>query len=124
MMAFERFVEMPLSKRGDSYAPANCAEDVTPGEVASRQRRRRSQNVTHVTRGTMWGAAQGIAPKALRGQNAVHVVYAGDVLVNTQLGRYPPTKWSNDGLATDLQDMYLQAQATSPVLDRLLDLGR
>lgn len=129
MTAFQKLVEMPLSRRGESYAPADFAEKVTPVETSTPQGRRRLNLVTHFSLGMMWGAAYGVAAsKGLRGQRAVNtvfgVVYAGDVLLNTALGLYTPTQWSKKDLVVDLVDKYVQAQGTGAAFDRLLDPAR
>ena len=129
MTAFQKLVEMPLTGRGESFAPARFAEKVTPVDPDSRKGRRRLNNVTHFSLGMMWGAAYGVAAlKGLRGQRAVNtvfgVVYVGDVLLNTALGLYQPTQWSKKDLAIDVVDKYVQAQATGAVFDRALDPAR
>jgi hypothetical protein len=126
MTAFQKLVEMPLTKRGESYAPADFAEKITSLDVPTHEGRRRLNYVTHFSLGMMWGAAYGIAAlKGLRGQKAVHtvfgVVYTGDVLLNTALGLYSPTQWSKKDLIVDVVDKYVQAQATGAVFDRVLD---
>jgi len=126
MTAFQRFVEMPITGRADSYAPANFAEKVTPLDPQTGTGRRRLNWVTHVALGTMWGAAYGVAAaKGLRGQKAVNavfaVVYTGDVLLNTALGLYQPKTWSRRDWIIDVVDKYVQAQGTGAVFDRLLD---
>ena len=126
MTAFQKLVEMPLSKRGESFAPANLAEKVTPITVHSARGRRRLNDVTHFSLGMLWGAAHGVAVlEGLRGQKAVHtvfgVVYTGDVLLNTALGLYHPTQWSRKDWIVDVVDKYVQAQATGALFDRLLD---
>ena len=126
MTAFQKFIEMPITKRGESYAPANFAEKVTPIDPQTPDGRRRLNYVTHFSLGMMWGAAYGVAAlRGLRGQKAVNtgfgVVYTGDLLLNTALGLYHPTRWSKKELAIDLVDKYVQAQATGAVFDRLLD---
>jgi hypothetical protein len=126
MTAFQKFVEMPLTKRGESYAPADFAEKITPLEVQTHEGRRRLNYATHFSLGMMWGAAYGVAAlKGLRGQKAVNtvfgVVYSGDVLLNTALGLYHPTQWSARDLVIDVVDKYVQAQATGAVFDRVLD---
>ena len=126
MTAFQKLVEMPLTKRGESFAPANFAEKVTPIDTDTRQDRRRLNYVTHFALGTMWGAAYGVAAlNGLRGQKAVNavfgVVYTGDVLLNTALGLYHPRQWSKQDLLVDVVDKYVQAQGTGAVFDRLLD---
>jgi hypothetical protein len=128
MTAFQKLVEMPLTKRGESYAPADFAEKITPLDVPTHEGRRRLNYVTHFSLGMMWGAAYGIAAlKGLRGQKAVHtvfgVVYTGDVLLNTALGLYSPTQWSKKDLIVDVVDKYVQAQATGAVFDRVLGPG-
>jgi hypothetical protein len=126
MTAFQKLVEMPLTKRGESYAPADFAEKITPLDVPTQEGLRRLNYVTHFSLGMMWGAAYGIAAlKGLRGQKAVNtvfaVVYTGDVLLNTALGLYSPTQWSKKDLIVDVVDKYVQAQATGAVFDRVLD---
>ena len=126
MTAFQKLVEMPLTGRSDSYAPADFAEKVTPVTTTSPQGRRRLNWATHFSLGTMWGAAYGVAAaRGLRGQRAVNavfgLVYAGDVALNTALGLYHPRQWSAKELAIDVVDKYVQAQGTGAVFDRLLD---
>ena len=129
MTAFQRLVEMPLTGREDSYAPAAFAEKVTGVRPRSPEGRRRLNTATHFALGAMWGTAYGIAAsRGLRGQKAVNavfaVVYTGDVLLNTALGLYRPGTWSAKDLAVDLVDKYVQAQGTGLVFDRLLDPAR
>ncbi len=126
MTAFQKFIEMPLTKRNDSYAPADFAEKVTPADPSTPEDRRRLNYVTHFSLGMMWGAAYGVAAvNGLRGQKAVNtvfgVVYVGDVLLNTALELYHPTEWSTKDLVVDVVDKYVQAQATGFVFDRVLD---
>ncbi len=129
MTTFQKLVEMPLTSRGDSYAPADFAEKVTPVRTSSPQGRRRLNWVTHFALGTMWGAAYGIAAaRGLRGQKAVNavfgVVYIGDVALNTALGLYRPLQWSAKDVLVDVVDKYVQAQGTGAVFDRVLDPAR
>ncbi len=129
MTAFQKLVEMPLTQRGASYAPADFAEKVTPVRTRSPKGRRRLNWITHFALGTMWGAAYGIAAaRGLRGQKAVNavfgVVYAGDVALNAALGLYHPLRWSAKDLIIDVVDKYVQAQGTGAVFDRVLDPAR
>jgi hypothetical protein len=129
MTAFQKLVEMPITKRGDSYAPANFAERITPIHPRTPEGRWRLNYATHFSLGMMWGAAYGVAAwQGLRGQKAVNtvfgIVYTGDVLLNTALGLYHPTKWSTQDLVVDVLDKYVQAQATGAVFDRVLDPAR
>ncbi len=129
MTAFQRLVEMPITKREDSYAPANFAEKVLRVSPRTPAGRSRLNDTTHFALGTMWGAAYGLAAlKGLRGQKAVHsvfaVVYTGDVLLNTALGLYQPSQWTAQDLVVDVVDKYVQAQATGAVFNRLLDPAR
>lgn len=126
MTVFQELAEMPLTGRGESFAPAELAETVTPLHTGSPAARRRLNWATHVALGAMWGAAYGVAAaRGLRGQRAVNavfgVVYAGDVALNTALGLYRPLQWSAKDAAIDLVDKYVQAQGTGAVFDRLLD---
>ncbi len=129
MTAFQKLVEMPLTSREDSYAPASFAEKVTPLHADTPAGRRRLNWGTHFALGAMWGAAYGVAhANGLRGQKAVNtvfgVVYAGDVLLNTALGLYQPGQWTTKDLVVDVVDKYVQAQGTGAVFQRLLDPDR
>ena len=126
MTAFQVLVEMPLTKREESFAPANFAEKVTPIQTDTAQGRRRLNWATHFALGAMWGGAYGVAAgKGLRGQKAVNTVFAtvyvGDVLLNTALGLYRPKQWSAKDWVIDVVDKYVQVQGTGLVFDRLLD---
>jgi hypothetical protein len=128
MTAFQKLVEMPLTHREESFAPADFAEKITPIKTRTEQGRQRLNYATHFSLGMMWGAAYGLAAlKGLRGQKAVNavfgVVYTGDVLLNTALGLYHPSEWSTKDLVIDLVDKYVQAQATGAIFDRVLDPG-
>ncbi len=124
MTAFQKLIEMPITGRGDSYAPADFAERVLPLHPTSPEGRNRLNYVTHFSLGGMWGTAYGIAATAgLRGQKAVYTVFAtvytGDVILNTVLGLYQPTQWSRQDWIVDIVDKYVQAQATGAVYERL-----
>ena len=124
MTAFQELVEKPVTGRGDSYAPANFAEKVTPIEAEGEGQRTALNWGTHFALGAMWGAAFGLAGHAgLSGQRAVGAVYAsvygGDVLLNTALGLYEPADWSAKELAIDMVDKFVQAEATGLIFDRL-----
>ena len=129
MTAFQKLVEMPVTQREDSYAPADFAEKVLPVHPTTPAGRRRLNDTTHFALGGMWGTAYGIAAaNGLRGQKAVHTVFAavytGDVLLNTALGLYRPSTWTAKDWAVDLVDKYVQAQATGAVFDHVLDPAR
>jgi hypothetical protein len=129
MTAFQKLVEMPLTQRQESYAPADFAETVLPVRPTTPEGRRRLNYATHFALGGMWGTAYGIAAaNGLRGQKAVNtvfaVVYTGDVLLNAALGLYQPSKWTAQDWAIDIVDKYVQAQATGAVFDHVLDPAR
>lgn len=126
MTAFQKLIEMPITGREDSYAPAMFAQKVLPVRPRSEQEQHRLNYVTHFGLGMMWGAAYGLAARAgLRGRSAVAVVFAsvytGDVLLNTALGLYEPSKWSTQDLVVDVVDKLVQAAATGAIYDRCLD---
>ncbi len=129
MTAFQKFVEMPLTGRGDSYVPAEVAERVLPVNPTTGQGRKALNYATHFGLGGMWGTAYGVAAaRGLRGQKAVNAVfltvYPGDVLLSTALGVYHPTRWSTQDWVIDVVEKYIQAQATGAIFDRLLDPDR
>lgn len=110
-----------------SYAPADFAERVLPVHPTSAEGRERLNSVTQFSLGGTWGTAYGVAAHAgLRGQKAVNtvfaIVYTCDVLLNTALGLYQPTRWS--GQDWIVADKYVQTQATGAVFDRFLDPAR
>ena len=127
MTAFQKLVEMPLTGRANSYAPADFAQKILPVHPRTAAARRRLNYATHFALGGgLWGTAYGVAATAgLRGQRAVNgvfgVVYTGDVLLNTALGLYQPRQWTAKDWAIDLVDKYVQAQATGAFFDRTLD---
>ncbi len=129
MTAFQELIEMPITGRGDSYAPANTAEKTFGVHPQTQQGRKRLNWVTHFALGTVWGAAYGVAAHAgLRGPQAIAAtfatVYTGDVVSNTARGLYQPSTWSAKDWAIDLADKFVQAAATGVIFDRLLDPAR
>ena len=124
MTAFQKFVEMPITGRGTSYAPANFAEKVLPVHPSTEKGRKQLNWVTHFSLGAMWGSAYGVAAHAgLRGPRAIAVVFAavytGDVLLNTALGLYRPSRWSRQDWAVDIIDKLVQASATGLLYDHV-----
>lgn len=125
MTAFQRFVEMPLTRRSDSFAPASLAEKVLPVRPREAQERKRLNEVTHLALGSMWGASYGLASHAgLRGQQAVAAVFLGvysaDVALNTALGLYQPATWTRRDWTIDVVDKFVQAETTGLVFDSVL----
>jgi hypothetical protein len=128
MTAFQKLIEMPLTGRSDSFAPATFAEKVLPVRPQSDLARSRLNYGTHFALGTMWGAAYGLAARAgLRGQRAVAAVfvtvYTGDVVLNTALGLYKPLSWTRRDWAIDVVDKLIQAEATGAVFDRIVGVS-
>ena len=124
MSAFQKFVEMPITKRGNSYAPADFAEKILPVHPETEQGRNRLNWVTHFGLGTMWGSAYGISAHAgLRGPKAIAVVFAtvytGDVLLNMTLGLYKPSTWTKQEWTIDVLDKFVQAAATGVLYDNV-----
>ena len=129
MTAFQKLVEMPLTGRDDSYAPADFVERVLPIHPQTDQGRRRLNYATHFLLGTMWGSAYGLtAAGGRRGKRAVAVVfgtvYTGDVMLNTALGLYQPSTWSGRDWVIDIGEKFIQAAATGAAFDRFLDPTR
>ena len=125
MTAFQRLVEMPITGRPESYAPAELAEKFLPVKVKSIRGRKLLNYSAHFAIGAMWGAAYGTAAAVgLRGQEAINtvfaVVYGGELLGGSLSGFSRPSEWSAQDWAVDVVDIYVQAQATGLVFDRLL----
>lgn len=124
MTAFQKAVEMPLTGRGDSYAPAKFLETVLPIRRRRGRARDRVNYAGHFGIGVAWGAAHGFAGhRGLSGQRAVAtvfgVVYTGDLLLNTALGLYKPWRWSRRDTAIDVIDKLVLAQATGAAYEAL-----
>lgn len=124
MTVFQKVIEMPISGREDSYAPAIFAEEVLGVHARSRRGRTVLNYAVHFALGTMWGAAYGVtAHLGVRGPRAVAtvfgIVYSGDVLLNTALGLYRPLEWSRRDWIIDVTDKLVQAGATGAVFDRV-----
>jgi len=125
MTAFQKGVEMPLTGRGDSYAPLNLVQRISSVRPRGRRQKKRLNDVAHFSLGVMWGSAYGIAAhRGLRGPRAVGavfaVVYTGDVLLNTALGLYKPREWSLTDTTIDVVDKLVQAAATGALYDTVL----
>lgn len=124
MSVFQKCVEMPITKREDSYAPADFAEKILPVHPKTEQGRKQLNWVTHFALGKMWGSAYGLTAHAgLRGPKAIAVVFAtvytSDMLLNMTLGLYKPSTWSKQEWAIDLLDKFVQAAATSVLYDTI-----
>jgi len=125
MTAFQRLVEMPLTGRKESYAPADLVMKLSPLHPKRKRDRRRLNYVAHFSVGAAWGAGHAaIAERAgLRGQRAVATVfgalYVGDVVANTALGLYKPWQWTRQDWVVDLVDKMLLAEVTGLVFDGL-----
>lgn len=129
MTAFQQFVEMPLTGRQPSYAPADFAERVLPIDTSTARGRELLNWGTHFALAGMWGTAYGLVASAgLRGQQAAlavfGLVYTGDVALNTVLGLYQPGSWTAQDWVVDVVDKLVQAEATGVIFDRLLDPAR
>ena len=117
MTAFQRFVEMPLTGREESYAPAELAEKLLPLKPKDEASRRRVNYVAHFVLGVGWGVARGaVGRTGLRGPRATLAVfgamYSADAVTATVLGVYHPTEWSALDVAIDVVDKLVLAVAT------------
>ncbi len=125
MTAFQRLVEMPLTGRKESYAPAALVMKLLPVAPKRKRDRRRLNYAAHFGVGVAWGVGHGaLATRlGLSGQRAVATVfsvfYAGDVLGNTALGLEKPWQWSGQDLAVDVIDKLVLAETTGLVFERL-----
>ena len=124
MTAFQRLVEMPLTGRKESYAPAMLIEKLLPVQ-AKGAKRRRVNHVAHFAVGATWGVGHALLVhrSGLRGQRAVATAFTafwgGDVVANTALGLTKPWAWSAQDLAIDVVDKLVLAEATGLLYDRM-----
>ena len=124
MTAFQKLVEMPLTGRPASYAPARFAEKVLPISPAAGTGRTVLNYAAHVTIGAAWGVGHAlVARSGLRGQRAVGAafcaLYVGDVLVNMALGLYKPWRWSAADWTIDVGEKLLLAEGTGYVYEQI-----
>ncbi len=129
MTAFQKLVEMPVTGREESYAPASFAEKVLPIPRTGGGTRRAVNYAAHFGIGTAWGAAHSLAERrGLRGQRAVltvfGVVYIGDGVLNTALGLYKPWRWSAQDWLLDIGEKLILAEAVGLAYERLDSGGR
>ncbi len=124
MTAFQHLVEMPLTKRDESYAPADLAMRLLPLQPKGAVGRRRLNYAMHFALGVGWGVARGVAAhRGLRGQRATLMVfgamYPADAVGATALGVYRPSQWSALDVAIDIVDKLVLAEATGMAYDAL-----
>ncbi|RZU32175.1 hypothetical protein BKA19_1868 [Blastococcus saxobsidens] len=125
MTAFQKFVEMPISQREDSYGPADLAQKLLPVRPATDAWRKRLNYATHTALGAMWGAAYGVAAhrglRGLRGTAATFgAIYSQDLVMITALGLGKPWTWSRKEATIDVLDKVVHIAATSAIYDRFL----
>ena len=123
MTAFQKLVEMPITGRGDSYAPADLAEKLLPLSGKRGSARDLRNYVTHFALGAGWGAARALVGRAgLSGQPAVAAVfglmYPGDIVIVAGLGLDDPKEWSGRDWAIDTVDKFVLALATGIAYER------
>jgi len=128
MTTFQRFVEMPISGREESYQPAELMEKISgarPGEP----NRRRLNHAAHFGVGAAWGAAHGAAAHAGAGgpktvAAVFGVLWPADVTSMVLLGLgEPPWRWSRQELAVDVADKLVLAVATGAAFAALSRRG-
>lgn len=123
MTAFQLLIEMPLTGREESFAPADLATKLLPVRAGNRRQRRQLNYVSHFAAGAAWGMARAVAGRAgLRGQPATFAVFAamwpGDALGVAALGLgEPPWRWTGRDLLIDVTDKFVLAQAVGALYD-------
>jgi hypothetical protein len=125
MTAFQKLVEMPISKRQDSYAPAELAQKLLPIRPQTAAGRWWLNYGTHTALGAMWGAAYGVAAhKGLRGARGAAAtfaaIYAQDLAMIPALGLGKPWEWSRKDWTIDALDKVVVIVATGVIFDRVL----
>jgi hypothetical protein len=125
MTAFQKLVEMPISEREDSYAPAELAEKLLPVHPQSATGRWWLNYATHTALGAMWGAAYGaVAHRGLRGAPGAAVtfaaIYSQDLVMIPALGLGKPWEWSRKDWTIDALDKVVVIAATGAIFDRFL----
>lgn len=129
MTAFQKLVEMPISEREDSYAPAQLTQKLLPIKPGTDAGMKWLNYASHTALGAMWGAAYGAAAhkglRGLRGTAATFgTIYAQDLVMNTALGLGKPWTWSRKEATIDVLDKVVHIAATSAIFDRLFPATR
>jgi hypothetical protein len=125
MTAFQKLVEMPVSEREDSYAPAELAQKLLPVRPQSAAGRWWLNYAAHTALGAMWGAAYGVAAhKGLRGPRGAAAtfaaIYSQDLVMIPALGLGKPWQWSRKDWTIDALDKAVVIAATGAIFDRVL----
>ncbi len=125
MTAFQKLVEMPISEREDSYAPAELAQKLLPVRPQSAAGRWWLNYAAHTALGAMWGAAYGVAAhRGLRGARGAAAtfaaIYAQDLVMIPALGLGKPSEWSRKDWTIDVLDKVVVIAATGALFDRVL----
>ncbi|HET7305118.1 MAG TPA: hypothetical protein VFJ12_11300 [Segeticoccus sp.] len=117
-------VEMPLTGRGESYAPAHFAH-----QLFGLEHHGGNADVlnwgSHLGFGTQWGVARAlVARRGLHGIPALvttfATVYPATVAVGTALDVYRPSEWTGEDWAIDVLDKLVMATVTGAVYQFLL----
>jgi hypothetical protein len=125
VMTVVQMIEMKLTDRPPSKAPAEAVEKTLGIELRDETQKKRVANVTHFVYGTAWGEARsGLALAGLRGAPAslVHLglVWGAALQMLPALGLAPPVReWGAKALAKDLLLHAVYAGTVGLVFDRL-----
>jgi hypothetical protein len=124
MTAFQKLVEIPISGRKDSYAPAQLVRKLLPVQPSTDAGNKRLNYAAHTALGAMWGTAYGAAAhmglRGLRGTAATFgTIYTQDLVMITALGLGKPWTWSRKETTIDVLDKAVHIVATSAIFDRL-----
>ncbi len=122
-------IEMKLSERGPSSAPADAASKVFGLEPIGEEEKARFSNLVHWSYGTIWGAARGLLGVAgLRGPvaTAAHfgAVWGTALVMLPSLKVAPsPTEWGAKEIAVSALHHLVYATVTGLAYE-FLDLGK
>ncbi len=125
MTAFQKFIEMPITGREDSYGPAQLAQKLLPVHASGDAELKRLNYATHTALGAMWGAAYGVAAhQGLHGPRAAAVtfaaIYSQDLIMITALKLGKPWQWSRQDWTIGVVDKVVHIVATGAIFDRVL----
>ena len=123
VMTLAQEIEMRITKRKESKAPAEAAKKVLDVEPTSEEKKSKVSNLVHWTYGSYWGIARGIlAESGLKGWtgNAIHfgAVWGTALwMLPTLKIAPPPQKWGGAELAKDAFYHVVYATATGFAYD-------
>jgi hypothetical protein len=124
-ITISQIIEMKITKRPPSFAPADAASKALSIEAATREEREKFSNEVHWTYGTIWGVPRGLLSlTGLKGwpATAIHFVaiFYTALTIEPDFEVSPPiSEWSKKAIAIDAFHHVVYAVAAGLVFDAI-----